>query len=303
MKNYSSYLKEISIYNNALTIMENEPMCRHTTMQVGGAADILIIPKNEEGLQRAIHTAKKMEIPYAVIGNGSNLLVRDEGYRGIVFCLVQGLNAIRVDGLTIEAGAGALLSQIAAAALKVSLTGMEFASGIPGSLGGALFMNAGAYGGQISDVVFKTRYLNTDGEIDTLSFDNHQFDYRRSAFKAHPDWIALSSEIKLQTGDYNAIKAKMDDLNGRRRDKQPLNFPSSGSTFKRPEGYFAGQLIEESGLKGFSIGGAQVSEKHAGFVINKGGATCDDVLRLIEHIQNTVMKKFNVALEPEVRVL
>lgn len=303
MMEYERYLEQLTPCQRDLTILRNEPMSRHTTFQIGGPADIMITAKTESALKSALNAAREREIPVILLGNGSNVLVRDEGIRGVVLCLVHGLDHIEAQSDRIEAGAGALLSQIASLAQKASLTGLEFASGIPGTLGGALFMNAGAYDGQMSDVVETTRYMDEHGEIRVLSGAEHHFGYRHSILKEHPEWIALSAVMGLQKGDPVCIREKMDDLNARRREKQPLNFPSAGSTFKRPVGYFAGRLIEESGLKGYAVGGAQVSEKHAGFVINRGGASCSDVLSLIEHIQKEVYRNFHVELEPEVRIL
>ena len=287
-----------------LTILENEPMSRHTSFRIGGPADLLVSPHNEYALCCAADAAKEAGLPLTVLGNGSNVLVKDEGIRGVVLCIGSEFAQVQADGCCILAQAGALLSVISREAYRAGLTGLEFAGGIPGSLGGALFMNAGAYDGQMANVVTSTRYYDTKtGTIGELTGDAHAFGYRTSVFKSYPEWIALSATMRLTVGDSEQIRAKMDDFAQRRRDKQPLNFPSAGSTFKRPTGYFAGKLIQDAGLMGCTIGGAQVSEKHAGFVINRGNATCADVLALIHHVQDEVNKQFGVELEPEVRVL
>lgn len=287
-----------------ITIYPNEPMSRHTSFRIGGPADLLVSPKSERAVCSVVKAAQKTGLPLTVLGNGSNVLVRDEGIRGIVLCIGSDYADISVDGNRITAQTGALLSVLSNEAQRAGLTGLEFAGGIPGSLGGALFMNAGAYDGQMADVVVSSRYYDAQtGQIQTLSGSEHEFGYRTSVYKTHPDWIALSAEMQLKEGDAVQIRAKMDDFAERRRDKQPLNYPSAGSTFKRPTGYFAGKLIQDAGLMGYTIGGAQVSEKHAGFVINRGGATCADVVALMEYIQSEVLRQFGVQLEPEVRML
>lgn len=287
-----------------LAFYTEEPMNRHTSFRIGGPADLLVMPKTERAVCSAVKAARQAQLPLTVLGNGSNVLVRDEGIRGVVLCLGTEYGEVHIDGTTVQAQTGALLSVLASEALKNQLTGLEFAGGIPGSLGGALFMDAGAYGGQMADVVVSSRYYDAQTDtIGTLTGEEHAFGYRTSAYKDHPQWVALSATMQLQTGDPAEIKAKMDDFSQRRRDKQPLNYPSAGSTFKRPEGYFAGKLIQDAGLMGYTVGGAQVSEKHAGFVINRGGATCSDVLALIDHVREEVLRQFGVELEPEVRLL
>ena len=242
-------------------------------------------------------------VPLYVIGRGSNLLVRDEGVRGAVLCTAE-MHEITITGSsTIVAEAGASLFSIASTALRQGLAGAEFAAGIPGTLGGAVFMNAGAYGGQMADLIMRTHYLDSDGKPGVIEGDAHGFGYRESIFKAHPDWTILRAELRLAPGSPASIREKMQDYAQRRREKQPLEFPSAGSTFKRPEGYFAGKLIQDSGLMGYAVGGAQVSEKHAGFLINRGGATCADMLALIEHVQKTVLQNFGVELQCEVRLI
>lgn len=287
-----------------IDILKDEPMRRHTTFAIGGPADLFIQPKTRRELAGALSVLRERGIPFLLLGNGSNMLVADAGIRGAVVCTTE-LDEVRIgeDGYTLTAEAGALLGRVARRAQRAGLTGVEFAGGIPGSVGGAVFMNAGAYDGQMAGVVEQTEYLDEAGELHTLTGEEHGFAYRGSVFRAHPDWTVVRSTLRLQPGDPAAILDKMNDFAQRRRDKQPLNFPSAGSTFKRPEGYFAGRLIEDAGLKGVSVGAAQVSEKHAGFLINRGGATCDDMLRLIEFVQQRVREQFGVQLECEVRII
>lgn len=281
-------------------VLENEPLARHTTFRVGGPADVLFLPKSAQELQRAMELAREAGEDCLVIGNGSNLLVRDGGVRGLVIKLAGPMSGVSVEGTAIRAQAGASLSQVSRAALQASLTGLEFASGIPGSLGGALAMNAGAYGGELSQVVREAMVL-MDGRVQTLSREELAMGYRTTRV-LREGGIVLSAVLDLKEGDASQIAETMDELNRRRREKQPLSFPSAGSTFKRPEGYFAGALIEQAGLKGYAIGGAQVSEKHAGFLINRGGATASDLLRLIEYVQERVYAQSGVRLETEVRI-
>lgn len=301
--NISSFVQAIDCPKQEYLAKYDEPMSCHTSFRIGGPADILLQPKTERAIIEIVRAARSTDMPLTLIGNGSNVLVRDEGIRGAVLAIGTDYADISVDGTHMTAQTGALLSVLAVEALKASLSGLEFAGGIPGSLGGALFMDAGAYGGQMADVVQTTRYLNDELEVCELNGAEHAFGYRTSAFKEHPQWVALSSTMQLTEGDAAEIRAKMDDYAQRRRDKQPLNFPSAGSTFKRPEGYFAGKLIQDAGLMGYTIGGAQVSEKHAGFVINRGDATCADVLALIDHVRSEVLRQFGVEMEPEVRML
>lgn len=286
-----------------IEVVANEPMSRHTTFAIGGPADLFISPKTTEQLAGALAAIRSCGVPFLLLGNGSNMLVADAGYRGAVICTTE-MDDVRAgeDG-TLVAQAGALLGRVARRAQRAGLTGAEFSGGIPGSVGGAVFMNAGAYDGQMAGIVEKTEYLDGEGNLRTLTGDEHCFGYRSSAFRAHPDWTVVRTTMRLQPGDPAAILDKMNDFAQRRRDKQPLNYPSAGSTFKRPEGYFAGRLIEDAGLKGVSVGAAQVSEKHAGFLINRGGATCDEMLRLIELVQQRVCEKFGVELECEVRIV
>ena len=277
---------------------QNEPMRAHTTFKIGGEADIFIIPASPAALISAVKKCTELEITYFILGNGSNLLVSDGGIEGAVISL-SGINGISYDGEKITCGAGAMLSSVCLKALSLSLTGLEFAYGIPGTAGGALYMNAGAYGGQMADVIESAECLTASGEIKTLKKEDMRLGYRSSVFKKG-GLIIISLTLALKKGDKAEIKAEMDELLNRRKQKQPLEYPSAGSTFKRPEGYFAGALIEKNGLKGLSVGGAQVSEKHAGFVINRGGATAADVKALIGKIQKKVFENDGVMLEPEV---
>lgn len=282
-------------------ILCDETMKKHTSFKIGGNADFMVLPENMKQIKDVVSLLKDNGIRYTVIGNGSNLLVDDDGIRGVVIKLARNFSNVVVSGNTVIARCGVLLSRLANTALENSLTGLEFAAGIPGTLGGAVVMNAGAYGGEMKDVVAETTYLNADGEILTVSGADHGFGYRKSIFGK--DDIVLESTLILKVGDKDAISAKMAELNAQRRDKQPLEFPSAGSAFKRPEGYFAGKLIQDAGLKGYKIGGASVSPKHSGFIVSDGTATCADVLALIEHVQNEVYKQFEVKLEPEVRYI
>ena len=283
-------------------IKPEEPMKNHVTFRVGGPADFFVTPKNYEELSWVLKCCAKYEMPCYIMGNGSNLLVSDQGYRGVVIQLFRQLNDIQCEGNVIRAQAGALLSAVANRALEEKLTGFEFAAGIPGTLGGACMMNAGAYGGEMKDVLKSVAVLTREGERITLQKNELELGYRTSII-AKKNYIVLEAEIELEVGDAEEIKAVMDDLKERRTTKQPLEYPSAGSTFKRPEGYFAGKLIQESGLQGFQVGGAQVSEKHCGFVINKDQATAADIAELIRQVQDRVEEKFGVRLETEVKRL
>lgn len=282
-----------------IKVLKNEPMSGHTSFQIGGPCDLYVTPADEKEIKSILKAAKEEQIPLTVFGKGSNVLVSDKGIRGIVMDLSENYSGIQVEGNRMIVQSGATLAKIAAAALKESLAGFEFASGIPGTLGGAVMMNAGAYGGEMKDVIVSTRYLK-NGQIHELHGLEHEFAYRTSYFKKNPGCVILTSVIELERGNAEEIRAKMMELNTRRKDKQPLEYPSAGSTFQRPEGFFAGTLIEQSGLKGVQMGGAAVSEKHAGFVINKGGATAEDVRALIAHIKETVYQKHGVRLQEEV---
>lgn len=285
-----------------LELRQAEPMARHTSFRIGGPVALMALPKRPEEAAAAVRQAYELGITPFYMGNGSNLLVSDEGFEGFVIKAFDGLNELRVEGTAIEAGSGVLLSRLANAALAHGLTGLEFAHGIPGSLGGAVTMDAGAYGGEMRQVVVETDVLTPRGEIATFKGEDHQFGYRSSAF-SNGTRLILRSRLSLERGDPEAIRAQMDDLAQRRRSKQPLEWPSAGSTFKRPEGHFAAALIEQCGLKGFQVGGAQVSEKHAGFVINRSGATCRDVLELMRQVRERVYRQTGVQLEPEVKML
>ncbi|MBR5152715.1 MAG: UDP-N-acetylmuramate dehydrogenase [Clostridia bacterium] len=283
-------------------ILKQEPMSRHTTFRIGGPADWMILPQNESQIQAVIHLLKENKYPYLVLGNGSNILVGDKGIRGAVIQLGNEFADCRTEGDALIAQAGIKLSRLANVALQNGLSGLEFAAGIPGTLGGAIYMNAGAYGGEMADVIASVTYLNPEGEICTVNGATCGFGYRTSIF-AKNDYVILSCKLQLKNGDSDAIRAVMDDLQERRTSKQPLHLPSAGSTFKRPEGYFAGKLIQDAGLMGFRVGGASVSEKHAGFVVNDKGATANDVRTLVEAIQRKVKAEFGVTLEPEVKFI
>ncbi len=277
----------------------NQPLEKYTSFRIGGPADCLVEVGGAEQLRRLKKYAETEGIPFFILGNGSNLLADDQGFRGIVLHIGSSMNEIRITGNTITARAGALLSQVARAALEHGLTGLEFASGIPGSIGGGVVMNAGAYGGELGQVVESVTVLDEEGKELELSNARMEFGYRTSAVKRHP-YIVTEVRLQLRPGDPEQIRERMEDLAGRRREKQPLEFPSAGSTFKRPEGYFAGELIMKAGLRGLQIGGARVSDKHCGFVINAGNATAADVKELMKVIQDRVKEEFGVKLEPEV---
>lgn len=283
-------------------VRRQEPMSLHTTFRIGGPADLFVTPGSIQAVADSIRICKETQTPCAVIGNGSNLLVSDTGYRGVIIQIGRNLNQVSVNGEEIRAQAGAMLSVIAKTALSESLTGFEFASGIPGTLGGAAVMNAGAYGGEMKDVLTEVTVLTREGEIRTIPAEKLEMGYRTS-LAAKNGWIILEAVLKFQKGDAEAIHGRMEELKMQRVTKQPLDLPSAGSTFKRPEGYFAGKLIMDAGLRGFTVGGAQISEKHCGFVVNKGGATAEDVRNLICAVQKKVQEDAGVKLEPEVKFL
>ena len=300
----NQYLKYKELFSKIYSEDELEIdalMKEHISFKVGGKVDILLKPKNIEQISTSIKLCKSNNIPYYVIGNGSNLLVKDGGIRGVVIKLCE-LKEISVNDRNIKAYCGALLKDVSVIAMDNSLSGIEFACGIPGSIGGAVFMNAGAYDGEIKNVIIEAEVIDNDGDYKVLKGNELEFGYRTSNIKRE-GYIVVSATLGLVEGKKENIFNRMADLTKRREDKQPLEFPSAGSTFKRPEGHFAGKLIEEAGLKGYSIGGAQVSEKHSGFVINKGDATAKDVLDLIKHIQEEVKRQSGVDLKPEVRIL
>ena len=308
-----TFVKSVTEQLPQLSLMQDEPMKKHTTFRIGGPADYYAEPDVSQ-ISKLIEIAKACDMPVAVIGNGSNLLVGDKGIRGLVIGIGKGLSEIDVteavaqqstaqgNGHVITAGAGAILAAVAAKAAEASLSGLEFASGIPGSVGGAVVMNAGAYGGEIKDVLIDATVLTAEGELRTVTRDELDLSYRHSIVP-EKGYIVLSARFRLTPKPQDEIKAYMAELRAKRVEKQPLEYPSAGSTFKRPEGYFAGKLIMDAGLRGYSVGDAQVSGKHCGFVVNKGEATAADVLTLIKDVQETVLKQFGVKLEPEVKMI
>lgn len=283
-------------------VMTGEPMSRHTTFRVGGPADFFVEPETEEELREVLQLCRKLGEPFYILGNGSNLLVGDKGYRGVMVSLGKPWSKVATEGNILTAGAGALLSAAARHALLHSLTGLEFAAGIPGTVGGAVVMNAGAYGSEMCNVLTCVTVLTKDGRVEDIPVSELKLGYRTSCVPSE-EYVVLSAKMKLEPGDKTLIQARMEELAAQRRSKQPLEFPSAGSTFKRPEGYFAGKLIQDAGLRGFSLGGAQVSEKHCGFVINKGDATAADILNLCREVQARVKAQSGVSLEMEVKLL
>ncbi len=294
-------IKKLQAIMATENIKENEPMKNHTSFKVGGPADLFLMPQTRTELQQVLEICKESDKPLYIMGNGSNLIVRDKGYRGIIVN-TKALNRVEVQGTTLIAEPGISLKDLANIALQENLTGLEFASGIPGSLGGAVTMNAGAYDGEMKAVIKSITVIKEDGSEKTISAEQCQFGYRSSILQQH-GWVLIRVELGLKHGDCQAIEAKMLNLNTQRQTKQPLEYPSAGSTFRRPEGYYAGKLVQDAGFKGYAIGGAQVSEKHSGFVINKGGATAADILNLIGAIQAAVKEKFGVDLKTEVIVI
>lgn len=297
-----------NIYDKVVDIVgeENvhtdESMSRHTTFRIGGNADYFVKPGNADEVAAVIAVCREYSIPYFILGNGSNLLVSDDGYRGMIINIMDNMDSVTVDGRIITAQAGAMLVRVSVMARDNALTGLEFASGIPGTIGGAVYMNAGAYGGEMKNVVKTVRAIDEYGRIYELDSEKMDFSYRHSIVEERK-LIVLEVTLELEHGSREAIDDRMKELAEARRSKQPLEYPSAGSTFKRPEGYFAGKLIMDAGLRGYSVGGAQVAEKHCGFVINKGGATASDVVELIRDVQHDVDDKFGVTLEPEVKML
>lgn len=283
-------------------VFTKEPMSRHTTFRAGGPADFFVTPEKEGQVRKTLFLLKEARVPCYIMGNGSNLLVGDRGYRGVILQICKKMNRIRIQDTVIQAQAGALLSKIAAEAQAKGLTGFEFASGIPGSLGGAVMMNAGAYGGEMKQVLTQAQVLNASGEIEDVLAEEMELGYRSSVFSRNGG-VILSASIQLEPGDPPAIQSRMEELKFLRTSKQPLEYPSAGSTFKRPEGYFAGKLIQDAGLRGFQVGGAQVSEKHCGFVINKDQASAMDIRSLMEQVSEKVYAQFGVRLEPEVKLI
>ena len=299
MQNKNEWIRKLG---EQVEILVAEPMKNHTTFRIGGPADALALPKTPEEVAEVVRFCHEHAQPYYVLGNGSNLLVSDEGYRGLVLQLYRNFNDIQVNGETITVQSGAMLAAVARTAYQTGLTGLEFASGIPGTIGGAVVMNAGAYGGEMKNVLKEVTVLTKEGEVLVIPAKALELGYRTSVIPKN-GWIVLGAVLQLKKGDQEQILARMEELKEQRITKQPLDLPSAGSTFKRPEGYFAGKLIQDAGLMGYSIGGAMVSDKHAGFVVNKGGATAKDVLDLIKYVQDTVEEKFGVKLEPEVRLI
>ncbi|EQB86505.1 UDP-N-acetylmuramate dehydrogenase [Clostridium punense] len=296
-----NFINELRKILGVENVVIDEPMKNHTSFKVGGPADVLVYPTNYDMITQVIKLCKESNVNYFILGNGSNLLVKDGGIRGVVIKFAK-LNKITIDGDKIIAESGAKLNDVSAAALKSSLTGFEFACGIPGSIGGATTMNAGAYDGEMSKVLHSALVIDNKGEIRSLSKEELELSYRMSAILKY-GYIVLQVTLKLVPGDKDKIKARIDELTQKRTDKQPLEYASAGSTFKRPEGYFAGKLIQDAGLKGFNVGAAEVSEKHSGFLINKGGASAKDVLELISLVQTKVHEKFGVELHTEVRII
>jgi len=280
----------------------DEPMKNHTSFKIGGPADVLVLPEEVEEVKKTIELCNYYQIPLLVMGNGTNLLVRDEGIRGVVIKLSSNFNDIHVNGNIMTCRAGVALSTAARVALEHSLSGLEFANGIPGSIGGAAVMNAGAYGGEMSDVVKTVTVLDLKGKIHKLVKEELDYSYRYCSLQKG-DRVLLEVEMELKPGNYDEIKNKMEDYLNRRKGKQPLNLPSAGSAFKRPEGNYAGYLIEKAGLKGYRIGGAMVSDLHAGFIVNVDNASFKDVYTLIKHIQNEVKQKFGIELETEIKIV
>lgn len=301
MNQYLRYIDSFKKIYNDSEIKIDENMSNHIHFKVGGPVDILLIPSRVNQVVETLKICKNENIPYFIIGNGSNLLVKDGGIRGVVIKL-SNLLFIEVKDNTIKASSGTLLEDVSKKAVENSLTGFEFACGIPGSVGGAVFMNAGAYDGEIKNVIKEAEVLDRDGNIMVLSKEELELGYRTSKVMKD-NLLVLSATFELTKGDKKKIQERVDELTEKRESKQPLEYPSAGSTFKRPEGYFAGKLIQDAGLKGASVGGAAVSEKHSGFVINKDGATAEDVLNLIAHVQNEVKKQFGVELHTEVRII
>ena len=301
MNQYMEFYKLLGEFYNEEDITVDSPMSEHIYFRVGGPADILVTPVNEEQVVNTLKLCREYNVPYFILGNGSNILVKDGGISGVVIKFNK-LNKITTEGNCVTAQSGALLKDVSKAALENNLRGFEFACGIPGSIGGAVFMNAGAYDGEMAHVIKSARVIDENCNIKNLTKEELELGYR-SSIVMKKGYVVIEATVELESGEYASIKDKIDDLTNRIESKQPLEYPSAGSTFKRPEGYFAGKLIQDSGLKGFSIGGAAVSEKHSGFVINKGGATAKDVLDVIAHVQKTVKENFDVELHTEVRII
>lgn len=301
MNKYSKNVELFTSFYDKEDIKIDEKLSQYVNFKVGGPADILLTPKSKEQVLKTVNTCKENNIPFYIIGNGSNLLVKDGGFRGVIILLTK-VDGISVNDERIEAECGVMLKRVSEKAVANSLTGFEFACGIPGTVGGAVFMNAGAYDGEISHVIESAEVINEQGEVVKLSKEELDLGYR-SSIVMKKGYVVLSATFKLNKGTVKTIKDLVEDLTNKRESKQPLEYPSAGSTFKRPVGYFAGKLIQDAGLKGYSLGGAAISEKHSGFVINKGGATAKDILDLIHHVQEEVKKQFGVDLHTEVRII
>ena len=301
MNQYSEFGRKLISVFDTETIKIDEPMKAHTSFKVGGPADILAVPNSTEEVIELVKICKEEKVPYYIIGNGSNILVKDGGIRGLVIKFSR-MNKLKVEGETIIAESGATMPSICNATLKEDLTGFEFACGIPGSIGGAVAMNAGAYNGEISNVISNATILDDKGEIKILNKEQLELGYRTSSILKY-GYTILKVTLKLEKGEHDKISGRIQDLSRRRSEGQPLEFPSAGSTFKRPEGYYAAKLIEDTGLKGLCIGGAEVSKKHSGFIINKGDATASDILELIKMVQEKVKEKYEVELLTEVRII
>lgn len=301
MNQYMEFYKLLSKFYNEEDIAVDSPMSEHIYFRVGGPADILVTPVNEEQVVNTLKLCREYNVPYFILGNGSNILVKDGGVSGVVIKFNK-LNKITAKGNCVTAQSGALLKDVSKIALENKLKGFEFACGIPGSIGGAIFMNAGAYDGEMAHVIKSAKVIDENCNVKILTKEELELGYR-SSIVMKKGYVVIEATVELESGEYASIKDKIQDLTNKRESKQPLEYPSAGSTFKRPEGYFAGKLIQDSGLKGFSIGGAAVSEKHSGFVINKGGATAKDVLDVIAHVQKTVKENFDVDLHTEVRII
>ena len=301
MNKYDKFVGLFGKFYDENDIKIDEKLSSYVNFKVGGPADILLIPKSKEKVIKSVEVCKENKIPFYLIGNGSNILVRDGGFRGVVISL-KDFKTIIIDGDKIEAACGGKLKAVSDKAMENSLTGFEFACGIPGTIGGAVFMNAGAYDGEIAHVIESAEIIDEECNIVRLSNKDLDFGYR-SSIVMKKGYTVLSAVFKLEKGQVKTIKELVDDLTNKRESKQPLEYPSAGSTFKRPTGYFAGKLIQDAGLKGYSIGGAAVSEKHSGFVINKGNATAKDITDLIKYIQDEVKRQFGVELHPEVRII
>ena len=293
---------ELCAITGEKNVLKDELMSGHTTFRIGGPADYFVSPSDSEEIKKLTELCKKEGVQYYIVGNGSNLLVGDGGYRGVIIQIYKNLSGVTIEGQSVKAQAGALLSRVGACALQESLAGMEFACGIPGTIGGAVVMNAGAYGGEMKDILSSVTVLKENGEEEVILADQLQMGYRTSVIK-EKGYVVLEAVLHLEKGDAGQIAGRMEELKRKRVEKQPLEFPSAGSTFKRPEGYFAGKLIMDAGLRGYRVGGASISEKHCGFVVNDHEATARDIRTLMEDVQRIVRERFQVELEPEVKFL